>query len=161
MHRAHLFLVTALLEVGTGVSLLVLPSVPLALLLGVSVAAPETLLVARVAGAALIAIGVACWPARGAKQVTAQLGLLTGILIYDVAAAALLGYSGLVLGMAGIALWPAVGLHTGLAVWCVACLRTKACRAGVETPADSAVEDCEKHSPAENGRKQVLPTPPR
>jgi hypothetical protein len=160
MHRAHLFLVTALLEVGTGVSLLVLPSVPLALLLGVSVASPETLLVARVAGAALSAIGVACWLGRGDSEGSAQLGLLTGILIYDVAAAALLAYSGLVLSMAGIALWPAVVLHTALAVWCVACLWVRPCGVGAGSGAHRGVEGCEEHGSLGNGRRAALPTPP-
>jgi hypothetical protein len=96
--------------------------VPLALLLGLSEAAPETLLVGRVAGAALLAIGVASWLARGDSAGPAQLGVLIGILIYDGAAAALLGHAGLVLGFAGIALWPAVVLHTALAGWCVLCL---------------------------------------
>jgi hypothetical protein len=118
-------ILTAFLEGGTGVSLLVLPSVPLALLLGVCVAAPEALLVGRVTGAALLAIGVACWLGRGDKESPAQFGLLTGVLIYDGAAAALLGYAGLVLTMVGIALWPAVVLHTALAVWCVVCLWDK------------------------------------
>jgi hypothetical protein len=122
MQRAYLLLVTAFIEVGTGLALLVLPAVPFALLLGISVAAPEALLVGRVAGAALLAIGVSCWLARGDRRGPAQLGLLTGVLLYDGAAAALLGYAGLVLGMAGIALWPAVVLHTALAVWCALCL---------------------------------------
>ena len=41
------------------------------------------------------------------------------MLIYDVAAAALLAYAGLALSLVGIALWPAVVLHAALAVWCV------------------------------------------
>jgi hypothetical protein len=48
--------------------------------------------------------------------------LLIGVLVYDGAAAALLGYAGLFSDLVGIALWPAVALHTALAVWCVLCL---------------------------------------
>jgi len=125
MHRAHLFLVTSILEGVTGVTLLVLPSVPLLLLLGVREAAPEALFVSRVAGAALLALGVACWLARNDERSPAQFGLLIGVVIYDVVAAALLGYAGIVLGMDGIALWPAVVIHSGLAVWCVVCLRVR------------------------------------
>jgi hypothetical protein len=122
MHRTWLLTVTALVEVGTGLFLLFLPSLPLALLLGVSLAAPEAVFIARVAGAALLALGVACSLARSDRHGPAQRGVLTGVLTYDVAAAALLAYAGLVLNMAGIALWPAVVLHTALAVWCLACL---------------------------------------
>jgi hypothetical protein len=124
MHRDKLLIVTAFLEVGTAVLLLLVPAVPLALLLGVGEAAPETLLVARVGGAALLAIGVASWLARNGEQGPAQLGLLVGILIYNVGAAALLAYAGFKLGMAGLALWPAVVIHVALAVWCLLSLRT-------------------------------------
>jgi hypothetical protein len=123
MHRTYLLTVTAVFEAATGLSLLVVPSVPFALLLGVSVTAPETVLVGRVAGAALFAIGVACWFARADGRGRSRFGLLTGVLFYDVAAAGLLAYAGLALGMAGIALWPAVAAHAALAVWCVVCLR--------------------------------------
>jgi hypothetical protein len=105
--------------------LLVLPSIPLALLLGVEGAAPETIVVVRLAGAALLAIGVACWGARNDHGRPAQLGLLAGVLTYDVAAAVLLAYAGFVLSMAGLALWPAVVLHAALAFWCLACLPIK------------------------------------
>jgi hypothetical protein len=125
MRRAPLLFVTGLVEVGTGLFLLFLPALPLALLLGVSPAAPEALLVSRVAGAALLAIGVASWLARGDGGGPAQLGVLSGVLIYDLAAAVLLAYAGLVLGLVGIALWPAVVIHAALAVWCVVCFRVK------------------------------------
>jgi hypothetical protein len=123
MRRAYFLLATALIEGGAGLLLLALPSLPFALLLGVSEAAPEAVLVGRVAGAALLAIAIACWPARGEGQGPARRGVLAGVLVYDGAAALLLGYAGLALGMAGIVLWPAVVLHTAMAVWCVACLR--------------------------------------
>jgi hypothetical protein len=113
------FIVTALVESATGFLLLVLPTVPLALLLGSSECAPETLLVGRVAGAALCGIGIASWRAQEDRRTPAQLGLLTGILLYDVAAAVLLGYAGAALNMVGLALWPAVVLHTALAAWCL------------------------------------------
>jgi hypothetical protein len=122
MQRKHLLIVTALTEAGTGLVLLVWPPVLFALLLGAERPSPEANFLARIAGAALLAIGVACWLARNDHGGPAQLGLLTGVLIYDVAAAALLAYAGLVLSMVGIALWPAVVLHAALAVWCATCL---------------------------------------
>jgi hypothetical protein len=123
MHRTNLLIVTALLELGTGLLLLLVPALPLALLLNVTERASETLIVARVAGAALLAIGVTCWLARRDGPNPAQHGVLAGVLLYDVAAAGLLAYAGLFLNLAGIALWPAVVLHTMLAVWCVFCFR--------------------------------------
>jgi hypothetical protein len=122
MHRAYLLIVTAVGEAGTGLLLLVLPSVLLALLLGVEDAARESIFVARLFGAALLAIGVACWLGRSDTSSRAQLGLIGGVLVYDAAAAMLLAYAGLYLSLAGIALWPAVVLHVLLAAWCVVCL---------------------------------------
>jgi hypothetical protein len=49
--------------------------------------------------------------------------LLTGILVYNTAATVLLAYAGAVLKMAGGLLWPAVAVHTILAVWCFRCLQ--------------------------------------
>jgi hypothetical protein len=125
MHCTALFIVTAVLEVGIGLLLLLVPAIPLAVLLGVEQAAPEALLVARIAGAALLAIGVASWLARGDERSAAQVGLLIGILIYDVGAAGLLAYAGLGLGMVGLALWPAVAIHAALAVWSLRSLCTR------------------------------------
>ena len=118
MRRPDLLLVTAVLEVGTGLLLVVVPSVPLVLLLGVAQAALETFLIARLAGGALLAIGVMCWLGRRDDLNASQLAVLIGVLVYDVAAAGLLAYAGLFLNLAGLALWPAVVLHTALAVWC-------------------------------------------
>jgi hypothetical protein len=136
MHRRWLLIVTAYVEVGTALFLLFLPSIPLVLLLGVSLAAPEAVIMARVTGAALLAIGVASYLARSDQHSPAQLGVLTGVLIYDVAAAALLAYAGSVSRMAGIGLWPAVVLHAALAVWCVACFWVRPRGEGAEVRGD-------------------------
>jgi hypothetical protein len=102
--------------------LLVLPSVPQSLLLGTTQATPEATFFARIAGAALLAIGVACWLGRSATPGPAQLGLIAGVLVYDAVAVVLLAHAGLYSSLAGIALWPAVVLHAVLAVWCGVCL---------------------------------------
>jgi len=125
MHRTSLLIVTALGEAGTGLLALVSPLVLLALLLGVDQASPETNFVGRIAGAALLALGVACWLGRNDHDRPAQQGLLLGVLIYDLAAAGILAYTGWFLSLVGIALWPAVGLHVVLAFWCVVAFRVK------------------------------------
>jgi hypothetical protein len=115
--------ITAIAESVTGLVLLLWPAELLALLLGVSVAAPETLLVARVAGTALIAIGITSGLARGDDGSPALRAVLAGILVYDLAVAAVLAYAGIGLGLTGILLWPVVLAHLALAIWCVLCLR--------------------------------------
>ena len=85
----------AVAEAATGMALLIVPSIVGQLLLGeklTGVAIP----VARVAGIALIALGVACWPGPP----------LVGMLIYSAAVALYLAYLGFVL--TGVLLWPAV-----------------------------------------------------
>ena len=87
-------------EAGTGLALLIVPSLVGRLLLGeelTGIAIP----VARVAGIALIAFGLACWPGTP----------LIGMLTYSAAVTLYLAYLGFAGGMNGILLWPAVVLH--------------------------------------------------
>ena len=56
-----LLIVTAMVEVATGVALLIAPSLVVELLLGEGLSSPQSLVLGRVTGAALISIGVACW----------------------------------------------------------------------------------------------------
>jgi hypothetical protein len=129
MNGNHFLIVTAIAEAGTGLLILSCPSVPVEVLLGIKDVSPEVTICARIAGAALLGIGVACWIGRSDTHSSAQLGLLTGALIYDLAAAAILAYAGLILSMVGIILWPAVMLHGGLAVWCIACFAKRGSKA--------------------------------
>lgn len=88
-------------EAATGLALLLAPSFVALLLLGEEldgVAIP----VARVAGIALIALGVACWPGPP----------LVGMLAYSAAVAVYLAYIGFAGGLTGVLLWPAVVLHS-------------------------------------------------
>jgi hypothetical protein len=104
-------------EAGTGLALLLVPSLVGRLLLGeelTGVAIP----VARVAGIALIGLGVACWPGPP----------LIGMLIYSAAVTLYLAYVGFAGGLAGILLWPAVVLHVILTA-----LLTRASTSGKET----------------------------
>ena len=115
-----LLIVTAVLEVGAGLALLVSPAASAWVLLGAALETPAGLTVGRVAGAALLSLGVACWfrdrPATG---------LVAAMLLYNTAAVAVLAVAGIGSELVGVALWPAVGLHAAMAVWCVVCLRNK------------------------------------
>jgi hypothetical protein len=98
MKRALIF--AAVGEAGTGLALLIVPSLVGRLLLGEDLAG-IAIPVARVAGIALIALGVACWP--GPPR--------AGMLTYSVAVMLYLAYVGFAGGLSGILLWPAVILH--------------------------------------------------
>ena len=114
--------VTAVAEVGAGLALLACPSATVTLLVGAPLETPAALSVARIGGAALLALGVACWLSRDDTQSRAARGLVAAMLLYNVAAAAVLALAGIRFGMHGVALWPAVVLHALLAVWCATCL---------------------------------------
>jgi high-affinity Fe2+/Pb2+ permease len=118
----HLLTVTGILEAATGTALLVLPSGVVLLLLGAALDADGGATVARVTGAAILALGLTCWFARDDGQTRAGRGVVAAMLVYHVAVAAVLAHAGLVLGMTAIGLWPAMAGHSILAVWSVACL---------------------------------------
>jgi hypothetical protein len=103
-----------------------------ALLLGAPMEGPAALAVARIGGAGLAALGVACWAARGDMQNRAASGLVSAMLLYDVAASGILAFAGIELGLRGPALWPAVGLHATMAIWCAASLRRSAKKATMD-----------------------------
>src|SRR5215469_4279415 len=115
--------VTAVIELGAGLALLCFPWPVVALLLGSPLDTPTGISVARVGGAGLLSLGVACWLARGDSESHAARGLVAAMLLYDLGAVAVLAFAGIGLGLHGVALWPAVVLHVVMTVWCVACLR--------------------------------------
>jgi len=121
--QGKLFIVTALIEVGAGLALVCLPALAIRLVLGVSEPSPEALIVGRLGGAGLLAIGVAFWLARDDGGSRSQHALLWGILVYNVGACVVLATAGLIVRISGVALWPAVALHAVLTIWCAATLQ--------------------------------------
>jgi hypothetical protein len=95
-------------EIATGLALLVVPSLVGQLLLGEQLAG-VAIPVARVAGIALIGLGIACWPGTP----------LMGMLIYSAAVALYLAFVGFAGGAGGLLLWPAVVLHLVLAAFLI------------------------------------------
>ena len=126
MGPRNLLIVTALVEAPVSVILLVSPPLLARLLLGASASldAPAALVVARIAGAALLALSFACWLARDDGPRSAQRGLIAAMLLYHCAAVAVLAHAAAVAGLVGVLLWPAVVLHSALAVWCIAVPKT-------------------------------------
>ena len=100
---SRVLVLAAIGEIATGVALLLVPSLVGQLLLGAELTG-VAVTVARVAGIALIGLGVACWPGTP----------LIGMLIYSAAVTLYLAYLGIAGSVNGILLWPAVVLHAVL-----------------------------------------------
>jgi quinol-cytochrome oxidoreductase complex cytochrome b subunit len=113
------FVTTAVIEAGAGLALLCVPSAAAALLLGTLLEAPAAFTVARVGGAGLLTLGVACWLTRSDAQSPAARGLVTAMVIYNLGVALILGVAGIQSQPVGIVLWPAVVLHVAMTIWCV------------------------------------------
>jgi hypothetical protein len=120
-----LLIVTALLEAPAGLALAVSPSPLVSLLIGSPLDTPAGSVVGRVAGVAVLTLGLVCWRARNDHQNRVTAGPVAAMLIYNVAIATLLAYARLGWGLSGICLWPTLALHVVLALWCIACLRTR------------------------------------
>jgi len=123
MVAKNLLIVTALAETATGLMLLVSPQLVVAFLLGASLDAPAALVVARIAGAALLSFGCACWLAGNDGPHRPVDGLIVAMLLYNSAAVAVLANAGAGARLVGVLMWPTVALHAALAIWCIACLR--------------------------------------
>jgi hypothetical protein len=102
MTRALVF--AAVAETLTGLALALVPAPVGWLLLGQELGGGVTTAVARVAGIALIGLGLACWP--GPPRL--------GVLFYSASVALYLGFLGVAGGASGVLLWPAVAVHVGL-----------------------------------------------
>ena len=98
MKKALMF--AAVGEAATGLALLVVPALVGRLLFGEELAG-VAIPVARLAGVALVALGIACWPGSP----------LVGMLACGALVTLYLAYLGFAEGLIGILLWPVVALH--------------------------------------------------
>src|SRR3954452_11044754 len=116
MTSIRFFAVTAGLEGGAGLALVVAPALVIRLVLGLSDIETSVVL-GRLAGAALLSLGAACWWARHDGGSAAARGLVSGLLIYNAAGVALALCRSF--GSLGPLLWAAVVVHGAMAIWCV------------------------------------------
>ena len=109
-------------EAALGLVLLVYPSIVVRLLFDAQIAGAG-IVMSRVAGIALIALGLACWP--GSDGDSGLAGALRGMLCYSLLATLFLAYLGIGGEWVGPLLWPAVALHLSLSL-----LLARQCRLG-------------------------------
>jgi hypothetical protein len=103
-----LLLVAALGEAVTGLTLFVSPAIVVSLLFGGPIDGAGVV-ISRVAGISLVALGVACRPSDGITRA------IDGMLSYSTLAMLYLAYLGVRGEDVGVLLWPGVAAHAILA----------------------------------------------
>jgi hypothetical protein len=102
--------VAAAIEAATGLALIIYPQAVASLLLGADLGTAG-IAVGRVAGIALLSLGLACWMSRKAANESA---VLVAILTYNLLVTMYLASLGFGGESVGILLWPAIVIHAVL-----------------------------------------------
>ena len=113
MRSKGVLVLAAVSEAATGVALIIVPSLVGRLLLGAELIG-VTIPVARVAGIALIALGLACWP--GSEATGTPTWALRAMLCYSLLITLYFAYLGIGGEWVGSLLWPAVVVHAILTI---------------------------------------------
>ena len=103
----------SIVEVATGLALLIDPRMVVALLVGPN-APVEEIPMGRLPGIAILALGLACWPSR--QHTESSSPPLRAMLVYNVLIALFLVYLFKVGHLGGLLLWPGVVLHAVVAL---------------------------------------------
>ena len=104
----RLLTLAAVLEAATGFALLIAPSFVARLLLG-DVVSGAGAAVGRVAGCALVSLGLACWPSR--ERAGMLIPAVWAMLTYNALVACYLTFLGIGCQFVGVLLWPAAAIH--------------------------------------------------
>jgi hypothetical protein len=116
-----LLLLAGGLEILAGLAALIIPAPMVSLLLGSSLDSIGVVL-ARLFGAGVFALGLACLKARHDVGSPAAVAVSIGITAYNVLAAVVLIWAAAELGLGGILLWGAGIGHATLGALCVLAL---------------------------------------
>jgi len=117
-----LLILAAVIEAGAGLALLLIPTVAVSALLGAPLDTATGFVAARIAGAALVALAIACWQARNGERGSSATGVVEAMSFYNFVGAIVLVYAGTRLDLRSALLWPAIVLHLVLGAWCVTTL---------------------------------------
>jgi len=116
---------SAWLEIAVGVTVIVAPNFLCVLLFATR---PEGagMPIARLAGIALLALGISCLPS---VQTGPRRNSVLGLVVYNVGAAILFAWVGVATALHGFLLWPAAILHAGIAAALLPQFLTRSSRA--------------------------------
>jgi len=114
-----LLTLTAVLESGTGLGMLIVPSVVTTIILGSPVDTTVALVISRISGFALIVIGFVCWINRNGELINSTKGLVGAIGLYNFGVIVVFVAVGLSPEAIGVGLWPIVVAHLVMGIWCI------------------------------------------
>jgi hypothetical protein len=117
-----LLTITALVEMLTGLALLLAPALVVRILLGANISTPVEFTIARLAGSAILSLAIVCWLARNDQVSQAARALLSGMLVYNIIIFVTLAYFG-ISSQTTVALIAALIAHFVLAAGCILSLR--------------------------------------
>ena len=103
----------AIVEIGTGLALLIDPRLIVSLLIGPNAPIGE-IPMGRLPGIAILALGLACWPSGANARSDSP--TFRAMLVYNVLTAWFLAYLFRVGHLGGVLLWPGVTLHAVIAL---------------------------------------------
>lgn len=118
----YLLFVTAIIELGAGLALLCIPSAAVAAVFGSPLTGTSGVAIARLGGAAILALSIACLFTSRDTLSPAARGVAAAMTLYNLGAVLVLGASGVLSPPPGFLLWPGVALHVGMTAWCLGCL---------------------------------------
>jgi len=113
-----LLAISAIFEGIFGIGLLLAPVLVFSIVLNTPLETAGGLFAARLGGAAIIALAICCWKARRFEINQAAVGVVTAMLFYNFAAAAVVVYGGVRLGLQSPLIWPVIVAHGVLGCWC-------------------------------------------
>jgi hypothetical protein len=120
--QKELLVVAGAIECFAGLAFLLVPKIVISLLLGIEPGS-VAMLVGRVAGAALLSLGISCWGASRDAGGAARTATLRAITLYNAVVACLLIAFALTGQARGVIVWIAALVHVVVAAALVASLR--------------------------------------
>jgi hypothetical protein len=122
MKTQTLLVFTAILEMLTGIGLILVPAFLIRILLGAEINDPVVFTISRVGGSAIFSLGLACWLTRADQRSIGSKALISGMLLYNIVVFATLAYSAFTYKITP-ALIAALIVHGFLAIACYNSLR--------------------------------------
>jgi hypothetical protein len=118
---AQFFVTTAVMETAAGLAFLATPALVITLLMA-SPATHTEVAIGRLAGAALLSLGAACWWARADAGSIGSRALVVGMCFYNAAVIAVV-LTGSFGSSSRPILWVVTVVHAAMAAWCASLLR--------------------------------------